>query len=170
MDDRELAVLERRGRVLGLVITEALLAVFIVVCSAVALSWREWGQTFFGSAPLLGIGRPPAETYAVLASMVGLAGIVLLHRHLGWSRRLLAAGGVVLLVAVVVGVLPIQSDGNLGRTSCTSVLGEFGSHGDDHENCFDIRRSVGFDVAALGAVGFTLVGAGVALAGARPSS
>ena len=156
-DEDRLEALERRGRVVGLVIVELVLGLSMAAVVLLLLH----------SSPVLYASVSVVRRYGVVGMVAMGAVLVVVARRFGYQRALLATGGLVLAAAGVIGVMPHYGGDSGG---CRSVLGDFwGSHGDEDETCYDVRQVQTFDVASTAGVGLVLVGAGAALAGHRPT-
>lgn len=155
VDDDRLEAMERRGRFVGLVIVELVVGLSLAAIVMVMLTTR----------PLLYESASRVSHHGIGAILVLSLLFVLMLWRLGLPRALLATGGLVLLLALVVGILPPGAR----AFRCPSVLGDFwNGRGANDETCFDLRQVQMLDVAWTAGVGLVLVGGGAALASRRP--
>jgi hypothetical protein len=154
-DDDRLAQLERRGRLIGLVIVELVVGLSV---AGVVLVMLNKPPTLYESASRV-------RHHGIAAVVVLTAVFVAVLWRAGMARALLVVGGLTLAAALIVGTLPPGG----GWARCRSVLGDFwGRRGDEDESCFDLRQVQKVDVASTAGAGLVLLGAGVALAAGPP--
>jgi hypothetical protein len=162
--DRDIAALERRGRAVAIAVGGTALLLLATVFLGVTAGGIDNGSMFrqprFPHAYTALDSR--LSHYAVVLVPLVVVAMLLLWRLLGVVRSLMAAGGAMLLCAVVIAAVPLST---ARGSSCKSVIGRWGA---SDETCYDIRRAADFDVVVLGAVGGVTLGAvGVAAAATR---